>query len=97
MPLTFHACMKIIKAAGLGHLEDELITHFRDKMAPTITKLQGDHEEVAVASVPNVPVKPLVSSLDEVAEELLNCCRGLQLYRVRFLFYVSQVLNTFCF
>lgn len=69
-----------MKAAGLSHLEEDLIAHFCVKMAPAIKTLQGDSGQMD--SIQNTVDKQCVSSLNEAAEEVLNCSRGLELNQV---------------
>lgn len=74
---------QIAKAAGMGFFREELLEHFQLKMAPTITMLQGGGtENPTMADSNSASTRQPVHSLNAFGEELLECCQGLDLYKV---------------
>ncbi len=85
---------KVTRAAGMD-IEEELLQHFQQKMAPNILNLQaGDARNSAIgpsaslpsASLPSASIPsaslPAVKSLDELGSEIVKCCASLKIYQV---------------
>lgn len=71
--------LQIATAAGMQFLHAEILEHFQSNMAPTISMLQGSTDNV---SVPAMHTRAPVCSLDDFGEEMLECCQGLNIYKV---------------
>ena len=64
---------------------EKLLEHFQSHMAPTISRLQGSStDNASMADSYSTPTRVPVRSLDAFGEELLECCQGLDLYKVTF-------------
>lgn len=76
----------------MGQLEERVLHHFEARMVPSISRWQGEskdlHEQLNVNITPSI--KP-VSSLDEVVQELLDCCSKLHVYDVSLFHYILSL------
>ena len=62
------------------YFEDELYAYFENHMAKCIVSLQGGKEDVYISPVQDLSSS--VTTLEEMALEVVNCCTGLSLHQV---------------
>ncbi len=86
-----HTILQIMRAAEIDYLREELLAHFSERMAPCIARLQPASKHRAIKK--DIPLPAVSSSLDAFGEEVLQCCKGLNRYKVRtsFLFAALQL------
>lgn len=61
----------------MENLKDDILAHFSSKMAPTIIQLQQTNQATCIPTTSQA-----VTTLDELGEELICCCKGLHIYDV---------------
>lgn len=74
--------MQLARNSGFDNFEADLYAYFESHMAKNIVSLQGGKEDVRVGPV-QPPSSSPVTTLDEMALEIVNCCTGLGLHQVR--------------
>ena len=98
LSLVYHNTflLQVAKAAGKD-LGQEILEHFKVRMAPSIVVLQAaghtpTGSQCTTPSSCGVPARP-VKSLDEFGEELLVCCQGLHHYDVSVIIVVNASMH----
>jgi hypothetical protein len=76
-----NAHLQIVKAAGMEYLHEEILEHFQNVMVPSISILQGNNA-LANNNSPITTTPTTICSIDHFGEELLECCKGLSIYKV---------------
>ena len=77
----------------MEYICEEIMEHFRSKMAPVVAKLQAgtqtsmDADQSSNSASIIYSSEVPVGSLDAFGEELLQCCQGLHLYDVRVMIF----------
>lgn len=61
-------------------------------MVPTIENLQGGGNKMNVETNPVNVIKPRVSCVEELAEELIDCCSGMHLHDVSYSYLILFVI-----
>ena len=59
----------------------DVLEHFQQKMMPTISSLQA-RSDIYQGNISEEPLPP-VQSLDEFGKEVVQCCEGTALYKVK--------------